>query len=56
MLGLQVSSSTLQLWDVVRTIVFLMILCLIMYYAGKKTDWFGEIPENSQNIGLSNHE
>ena len=56
MLGLQVSSSTLQLWDVARTIVFLIMLCLIMDYVGRKTGWFGEIPENSQNIGLFNRE
>lgn len=52
MLGLEASTSTPQLWDVASAIVFLIILYIIMYYVGKKTDWFGEIPENSQNIGL----
>ena len=47
MLGLQASSSTVQLWDVVSSIVFMMILGSVMYYVGEKTEWFGEIPENS---------
>ena len=54
MLGLQASNSTPQLWDVATSIVFLIILYVIMYYVGKKTDWFGEIPENAQNEGLFN--
>ena len=52
MLGLQASTSTPQLWDVVSGIAFEVVLFLIMYYAGRKTGWFGEIPENSQNTGL----
>jgi hypothetical protein len=56
MLGLQASSSSPQLWDVASSIVFLMILYAVMYYAGRKTDWFGEIPESSQNIELFHHE
>lgn len=47
MLGLKVSTSSPQLSDVVSGIVFLIILYGIIYYVGKKTDWFGEIPENS---------
>ena len=50
MLGLQASTSSPQLGEVAVTIVFLIILYIIMYYVGKKTDWFGEIPENSQNV------
>ena len=50
MLGLQASSSSPQLSEVAVAIVFLIVLYIIMYYVGKKTDWFGEIPENSQDI------
>lgn len=50
MLGLQTSNSAPQLWEVATTIAFLIMLYIIMYYVGKKTDWFGEIPENSQGI------
>ena len=52
MLGLQYSTSNPSLSDTAATIVFEIILFIIMYYVGKKTDWFGEIPENSQNTGL----
>lgn len=54
MLGLEASNSSFQLYDKIGGIVYLIILCIIMYYLGKKTDWFGEIPEDSQNIGLLN--
>ena len=47
MLGLKTSTSSPQLADVVSGIVFLIIMFGIMYYVGEKTDWFGEIPENS---------
>ena len=47
MLGLDASSSSPELISVVATIAFILILSGIMYYIGKKTDWFGEIPENS---------
>lgn len=47
MLGLKASTSSPQLWDVVASIVFLIILVIVMYFAGKKTNWFGEISENS---------
>ena len=56
MLGLQASSSSPQLGEVAVTIIFLIMLFIIMYYVGKKTDWFGEIPENSQSVGLFNYE
>ncbi|MBQ6351288.1 MAG: hypothetical protein IJI42_10200, partial [Methanobrevibacter sp.] len=52
MLGLQYSTSNPSLSDTATTIAFEIILFIIMYYVGKKTDWFGEIPENSQNTGL----
>ena len=45
MLGLHVSTSSPQLESVLGTIVFEIILFAIMYLVGKKTNWFGEIPE-----------
>ena len=45
MLGLHVSTSSPQLESVVGTIIFEIILFAIMYLVGKKTNWFGEIPE-----------
>ena len=56
MLGLQASTSSPQLFEIAFSIVFSIILFVIMYYIGKKTDWFGEIPEDSQNKELFNHE
>lgn len=47
MLGLDASSSSPELSGVIATIVFVIILSALMYYIGKKTDWLGEIPENS---------
>ncbi|MDO5826469.1 MAG: hypothetical protein Q4Q22_08805, partial [Methanosphaera sp.] len=49
MFGLKTSTSSPQLLDVVGIIVFEIIMFIILYYVGKRTDWFGEIPENSQN-------
>lgn len=50
MLGLETSTSSPQFGDVALTIVFIIILAVIMYYVGRKTEWFGEIPQNSQDI------
>ena len=47
MFGLAAITSTVKTTDVVLGIIFNILLCIIMYYVGKKTDWFGEIPENS---------
>ncbi|MBQ7928664.1 MAG: CPBP family intramembrane metalloprotease [Methanobrevibacter sp.] len=47
MLGLYTSTSSPQLNSVLSVIVFEILLCILMHYLGKKTDWFGEIPENS---------
>lgn len=47
MLGLHSSTSSPELFSVLGVIVFEIVLCLIMYYVGKKTEWFGEIPENA---------
>lgn len=45
MLGIQSSTSSPTLTDAVTSIVFLIILYSVVYYVGKKTDWFGEIKE-----------
>ena len=49
MLGLHTSTSSPQISTVLPVIVFEILLCVLLYYVGKKTSWFGEIPENSQN-------
>lgn len=56
MLGIQSTTSTIQFYDVVTSIAFNLILCIIMYYVGIKTDWFGELKEEVQNTGLFNKE
>ncbi|MBR0370580.1 MAG: CPBP family intramembrane metalloprotease [Methanobrevibacter sp.] len=50
MLGLQTSTSSPQLSSVLPLIVFEILLCVLLYYIGNKTNWFGEIPENTQNV------
>ena len=47
MFGLQSAQTNVTLPDFIEVTIFEIILCLIMYYVGKKTDWCGEIPENS---------
>ena len=47
MLGLHSSTSSPELFSVLGVIAFEIVLCLIMYYVGKRTEWFGEIPENA---------
>ena len=47
MLGLHVSTSSPQLESSVGTIIFEILLFIIMYLVGKKSNWFGEIPESS---------
>ena len=47
MLGLHASTSTPQLGSVAGTIIFEIILFIVLYLVGKKTNWFGEIPETS---------
>lgn len=46
MFGFTSTTSTPQFNDFAISIVFEIILFIIMYYIGKKTDWFGEIKEN----------
>ena len=41
--GYHSTSSTLELNDTIISVAFAIILLIIMYYVGKKTDWFGEI-------------
>ena len=50
MLGLHTSTSSPQLTSVLPVIVFEILLCILLYYVGNKTNWFGEIPENTQNV------
>ena len=47
MLGLSAVSSTIEAMDVVTSVIFDVALCIVLYYIGMKTDWFGEIPQNS---------
>ena len=56
MFGIESTTSTAQFNDVVTSIAFNLILCIIMYYVGMKTDWFGELKEGAQNTGLFNNE
>ena len=46
MFGLSSSTSSPSMVDVVIAIIFQIVLCAIMYYVGKRTDWFGEITES----------
>lgn len=46
MLGMQSSTSSPQLSSIAIIFVLQIILFIIMYYVGNKTNWFGEIPEN----------
>jgi membrane protease YdiL (CAAX protease family) len=45
MFGLTASTSTPLMDEVVLAIIFEIVLCAIMYYVCKRTDWFGEIKE-----------
>lgn len=44
MLGIITPTSSPQLWESVVAIAFVVLLGVLMYYIGNKTDWFGEIP------------
>lgn len=46
MFGLRQSTSSPPLNDVILSIVFEIALFLLMYYVGRKTNWFGEIEED----------
>lgn len=43
MFGLDMTSTNIALNDVILTIVLQIVLFAAIYYAGQKTDWFGEI-------------
>ena len=43
MFGLEMTSSTAKLNDVILAIVLQIVLFAVMYYVGQKTNWFGEI-------------
>lgn len=47
MFGLQSTSSTVTLEDAATAIISILVICAIMYFVGKKTNWYGEIPENT---------
>ena len=47
MFGLIATTSTIGINDVIIGIITDIVICLIMYYVGEKTEWFGEIPQNS---------
>lgn len=49
MFGLQVTSTNIGLNDVIIAAVIDIAIGAIIYYAGMKSNWFGEIPENSQD-------
>lgn len=48
MFGLQSSATNITLFDFAYALVFEVIVFLIVYYVAAKTDWFGEIGENSK--------
>ena len=45
--GLIAATSTVKVTDVIIWSCVYVVLLIILYYVGKKTNWFGEIPENS---------
>ena len=49
MFGIQSSTSTVEIHDAIIAIIIDIVLCILIYYIAKKSSWFGEIPEESQN-------
>ena len=49
MFGLQSTTSTIQMSDLIISTTGTVIFGILLYYIGKKSNWFGEIPENDQN-------
>ena len=45
--GLSAATSTIEVTDTIIWACVYLVLVIILYYTGKKTNWFGEIPENS---------
>lgn len=50
MLGIVTPTSSPQLWETVASIIFLILLAIIMYYVGNKTDWYGEVQEQANSL------
>ena len=49
-LGLQQTVSSNSAFDFVMNLVFLVIPIIIVFALDKKFNWFGELPENTQNV------
>ncbi|WP_405295856.1 CPBP family intramembrane glutamic endopeptidase [Methanobrevibacter sp.] len=49
MFGITTTSSTTELPDFIISIAFSVFLLIVTYYVGKKTNWYGEIEENTQD-------
>ena len=47
-LGFELTKSTITLNEVAVIIVMDLLIFLVMYYVGMKTDWFGEIKESEE--------
>ncbi len=50
MFGMQVSTSNVQMNEAIISFIVDIALTMVIYYVAKKSNWFGEIPENSQNV------
>ena len=50
MLGIISPTSSPPFWETVVSIVFIILLAILMYYIGNKTDWFGEIQEQVKSL------
>lgn len=48
MFGLQSTTSTVQINEAIIAIIIDIALGILIYYIGKRSNWFGEIPENPQ--------
>ena len=47
MLGVEASTSNPTIASIAAIIIFVLILSAVLYLIGTKTNWFGEIPENT---------
>ena len=57
MFGLQSTTSTIQMSDLIISTTGTVIFSILLYYIGKRSNWFGEILENTQihNYSLMNN-
>jgi len=46
MFGLQISTGAPDIFNSLATVALIIIIGVLMYYVGEKTEWFGEIPES----------